>query len=161
MRSSSLKNILSRLVCAFIGHADRNYADADRHYAHCIRCGKIFGNPWQSDRASKEAFDKTCAVMKQMIGERDVTIARLTAAITAMNVSRPDDAATRWYAAASPYATPEALKEALTRFRAAPPCLHTNIQGYIKGDVSDSWCTACGKHFPMSTRHAASYGPEH
>lgn len=96
MKPSSASLKWAKVICFFLGHEDRNHADEDCHYAYCIRCGKIFGHPWQSDKATKATFEKIIAIVRQ---ERD----------------EADAAAKRWYAAASPYATPEALKEALRR----------------------------------------------
>jgi hypothetical protein len=61
-----MRRLAKRLLCALIGHVDRNHADEDQHYAYCIRCRKIFGHPWASDKTNKEAFDKCVAVMKAM-----------------------------------------------------------------------------------------------
>ena len=68
-----------KVVCALIGHTDRNYADEDRHYAYCIRCGKIFGHPWASDRTNKEAFNKTLAVIRNMTIEEAAKVCDETA----------------------------------------------------------------------------------
>lgn len=37
----------ARFLCArILGHKDRNFAGPQFHYAYCIRCGHLFGNPW-------------------------------------------------------------------------------------------------------------------
>ena len=34
------------LCSRLLGHQDRNYSDGNLHYAYCLRCGYLFGNPW-------------------------------------------------------------------------------------------------------------------
>lgn len=33
-------------LCGVFWHKDRNYSDGKKHYAYCLRCGYLFGNPW-------------------------------------------------------------------------------------------------------------------
>lgn len=77
--NSSLK-WSKRILCYLIGHADRNHADEDRHYAYCIRCGKVFGHPWASERENKRAFDATVKVMR---GQMDHLRLRLNNSLNA------------------------------------------------------------------------------
>lgn len=77
--SSPSKTVYRRFLCALIGHADRNYADEEMHYAYCIRCGKIFGHPWSSDKANKRAFDATMKVLRNMTLEEAAKLCELRA----------------------------------------------------------------------------------
>ena len=33
-------------LCGVFVHKDRNSSDGKRHYAYCLRCGRLFGNVW-------------------------------------------------------------------------------------------------------------------
>lgn len=40
-----------------LGHQDRNYSDGERHYAYCLRCGYLFGNPWGGHKGRNTESD--------------------------------------------------------------------------------------------------------
>jgi hypothetical protein len=49
MNAPHVKNpwpILMQWVCGVFCHVTRNYSDGVRHYAYCLRCGRLFGGVW-------------------------------------------------------------------------------------------------------------------
>ena len=47
----------AQVLCArLLGHQDRNYSDGNRHYAYCLRCGYLFGNPWGGHNTERGTF---------------------------------------------------------------------------------------------------------
>jgi hypothetical protein len=51
----------AQVLCSrLLGHQDRNYSDGNLHYAYCLRCGYLFGNPW-GDRYAVANYRKCIA----------------------------------------------------------------------------------------------------